>query len=245
MVILSKACKPDNFVSCNSLKRSFTNIQDLCSNFVDCKSFIESNSPDILALCETNLHDSVDSGNFSARCYLLLIQKDSITHMHGLAVHVKEGLPFAWVLSLENYANSYIYFQLALRHSVSYFFFLYLSPSLLLCMVFYSISSNIYEIPSINPFPNAFVFWDFNVHHKDWTAYSGGNDRPSELRYNFSISYDLNQMFNFPTWIPDCDSHIPALLDLFISSDLSIYSTVGFCPLENSDVLSQFLMTFQ
>ena len=245
MVILSKACKPDNFVSCNSLKRSFTNIQDLCSNFVDCKSFIESNSPDILALCETNLHDSVDSGNFSARCYLLLIQKDSITHMHGLAVHVKEGLPFAWVLSLENYANSYIYFQLALLHSVSYFFFLYLSPSLLLCMVFYSISSNIYEIPSINPFPNAFVFWDFNVHHKDWTAYSGGNDRPSELRYNFSISYDLNQMFNFPTWIPDCDSHIPALLDLFISSDLSIYSTVGFCPLENSDVLSQFLMTFQ
>ena len=158
MVILSKACKPDNFVSCNSPKRSFTNIQDLCSNFADCKSFIESNSPDILALCETNLHDSVDSGNFSARCYLLLIQKDSITHMHGLAVHVKEGLPFAWVLSLENYANSYIYFQLALLHSVSYFFFLYLSPSLLLCMVFYSISSNIYEIPSINPFPNAFVF---------------------------------------------------------------------------------------
>ena len=165
--------------------------------------------------------------------------------MHGLAVHVKEGLPFARVLSLENYVDSYIYFQLALLHSVSYFFFLYLSPSLLLCMVFYSISSNIYEIPSINPFPNAFVFWDFNVHHKDWTAYSGGNDRPGELHYNFSISYDLTQMFNFPTWIPDCDSHIPALLDLFISSDLSIYSTVGFCPLENSDVLSQFLMTFQ
>ena len=80
MVILSKACKPDNFVLCNSLKRSFTNIQDLCSNFVDCKSFIESNSPDILALCKTNLHDSVDSGNFSARCYLLLIQKDYYTY---------------------------------------------------------------------------------------------------------------------------------------------------------------------
>ena len=28
--------------------------------------------------------------------YLPLIQKDSITHMHGLAVYVKEGLLFTW-----------------------------------------------------------------------------------------------------------------------------------------------------
>ena len=36
---------------------SFTNIRGLCLNFVDCGSFFESNSPDILALCETNLDD--------------------------------------------------------------------------------------------------------------------------------------------------------------------------------------------
>ena len=94
MAILSKACKPDNFESHNSLKLSFTNIQGLCSNFVDCESFLESNSPDILALCETNLDDSMDSGNFSMTGYLPLVQKDSITHMHGLAVYVKEELPF-------------------------------------------------------------------------------------------------------------------------------------------------------
>ena len=87
MAILSKACKPDNFESHNSLKLSFTNIRSLRSNFVDCESFLESNSPDILALCETNLDD-----NFSVRGYLLLIRKDSSTHMHGLAVYVKEGL---------------------------------------------------------------------------------------------------------------------------------------------------------
>ena len=33
---------------------------------------------------------------------LSLIWKDSATHMHGLTVYVKEGLPFAWNLSLEN-----------------------------------------------------------------------------------------------------------------------------------------------
>ena len=129
MAILSKACKPDNFESHNSLKLSFTNIRGLRSNFVDCESFLESNSPDILALCETNLDDSIDSGNFSVRVYLPLIRKDSGTHMHGLTVYVKEGLPFAQDLSLENSADSYLCFGLALVHSVSYFFFLYRSPS--------------------------------------------------------------------------------------------------------------------
>ena len=95
MAILSKACKPDNFEWHNSLKLSVTNIRGLLSNFVDCESFLESNSRDILALCETNLDDSIDSGSFSVRAYLLLIRKDSGAHMHGLAVYVKEGLPFA------------------------------------------------------------------------------------------------------------------------------------------------------
>ena len=85
MAILSKACKPDNFEWHNSLKLSFTNIWGLHSSFVDCESFLESNSPDILP-CETNLDDSIDSGNFSVRGYVPLILKDFGTHMHGLAV---------------------------------------------------------------------------------------------------------------------------------------------------------------
>ena len=86
------------------------NIQGLRSNFVNCESFLESNSPDILALCETNLDDSIDSGNFAVRGYLPLIQKDSSTHMHGLAVYVNEGLLFAWDISLEDSADCYLCF---------------------------------------------------------------------------------------------------------------------------------------
>ena len=52
---------------------------------------------------------------------------------------------------------------------------------------------------------------------------------------NSVISNDLTQMVNFPTWITDCDSHTPALLDLFISSDTSISSTMAFPPFGNSD----------
>ena len=82
MAILSKACIPDNFKLSNSLKLNFTNIWDLSLNFVGYKSFLESNSPDILTLCKTNLDDSIDSGNFSVRVYLPLVQKNSSTHMH-------------------------------------------------------------------------------------------------------------------------------------------------------------------
>ena len=68
---------------------------------LSCESFLE---------CETSLDDSIDSGNFSMTGYLPLIQKDSSTHMHGMALYVKEGLPFTWDLPLENSADSYLCF---------------------------------------------------------------------------------------------------------------------------------------
>ena len=118
---------------------------------------------------------------------------------------------------------------------MSYFFSLCQSPSSSLCMVFDSIASNIDEVLSISPSANVFVFGDFNVHHKDCLTHSGGTDRSGELCYNLSISNNLTQMVKFPTRIPGCNSHSPALLDLFISCDASIYSTMTFPPLENSD----------
>ena len=120
MAILSKGCEPDNIESNNSLKLSFTNVQGLCSNFVECESFLESNSPDILALCKTNLDYSIDSGNFSMRGFISLIRRESVTHMHGLSVYVKSR-----DLSIKSSADCYLCFRLALLHSVFYFFFLY------------------------------------------------------------------------------------------------------------------------
>ena len=52
-----------------------------------------------------------------------------------------------------------------------------------------------------------------------------------------SISNDLTQVINFPTLIPNWDSHSPAFLDLFLSSDASICSTMDFPSLGNCDHL--------
>ena len=123
MAILSKGCKSDKFESHNSLKLSFIHVRGLCSNFAYCESFLEWSSPAILVLCQTNLDDSIESGNFPVRGYLPLIQKDSTTNMHGLNVYVKEGLSFIGDLSLENSADPYLCFSLPLLQSMTYFFF--------------------------------------------------------------------------------------------------------------------------
>ena len=56
-----------------------------------------------------------------------------------------------------------------------------------------------------------------------------------DLVNSVGISNHLTQMVNFPNQIQDCDTHSPALLDLFLSSDASICSAMVFPPLEDSD----------
>ena len=168
------------------------------------------------------MDDSIDSSNFCVRGYLPLIQKDSHNQMHDLAVYVKEGIPFARDLSLENSADSYLCFR----------------PSSSLCTIFYSISSNIDEVLSVNPSANVFVFGEFKVHHNDWLTYSGGTDRPVII---FLSQKTLSQvMVNFPFRIPEYDSDSPALLDFFLSFDTVIISTMLFLYWEILIMLSQF-----
>ena len=96
-----------------------------------------------------------------------------------------------------------------------------------------SISPKIDEILLINPSPNVFVFGDFNIIHKDWLTYSGGTDRPGELCYNFSQMILLRWL----TFLLGSQTVILIflILDLFLSSDPSICSTMAFPPLANSD----------
>ena len=93
MGILSKGSKPDNFESPNSVKLIFTNIWGLCSNCIECESFLKSNSRDILALCKTNLDESIDSSNFSVRGLLLLIWKDYYSYVWSCSLY--EGRTFS------------------------------------------------------------------------------------------------------------------------------------------------------
>ena len=52
-------------------------------------------------------------------------------------------------------------------------------------------------------------------------------------------------MANFSMQIPGCDSHSPALLDIFISSDASICSAMAFPPFGNSACVVSVSSDFQ
>ena len=74
-----------------------------------------------------------------------------------------------------------------------------------------------------------FVFGGFNINHK-------GQADLFRLELIGLVNFnDLTQRFNFPTWIPDWNSHSPVLLDLFLSFDARICSAMDFPPLGNSD----------
>ena len=162
------------------------NIRGLYSNFVGYEYFLESNWFDIYALCETNLNDSIDNDNLFVKDYLPLIRNDSVTHTDSFIVNVKKGLRFAGNLPPENYVDSYLCFQLALLHSLSNFFVLCWSPSLLLCTVFDTIPFNIDKAVLTSLSTNLFVFGYFDVYHNRLRS------RVPLSKRIYSIASDIN-----------------------------------------------------
>ena len=158
MAILSKTCKPNDFESHNSLKLSLKFcwlwiFHQIKLSWHSCSMW---EKPGWLNWFCQFLCERTSSFNLKAFYYFCAWSRNLCE------------FTFARDLSLENSADSYLCFRLALLHSVPYFFFLYRSPPSCLCTIFYFVSSNIDEVLLIKPSANVFVFGDYNVHDKDW-----------------------------------------------------------------------------
>ena len=153
MANLSKS-KSVSHTSPKPISLSFSNIQGLRSTFSHMETFLSSSSPDILAICETNLDPSISSSDFIVPGYLPINCKDSSFHMHGLGIFVRDNLPIILEISLENPDESYICLRLSLLQSTSYLVFLYRSPSTQSCSVIDSICENIDKALMIHPSAN-------------------------------------------------------------------------------------------
>ena len=214
---------------------SFSNIRGLRSNFSDVESFLYQNSPDILALCETNLNSDIPSDDFLVPGYLPLSRKDSVNHMHGLGLFIHENLPIAREFDLEDSKESFMCFRLSLLRSTSYLYFLYRSPSSQDCSVIQSISESIDKALSIRQSANIFVFGDFNIHHENWLKFSNNTSASGTKAYNFALSQSLSQHVDFPTPTPDRSDQSPSLLDLFFTSNPDICKVSFDAPLGGSN----------
>ena len=127
--------------------------------------------------------------------------------------------------------NSYFCFQLALLHSVSYFFSLYQSPSLPSCKVSDAISSNIDEVLLINLFPNVFVFV---IHHKDWLTWWNWQTWWTLLKF-FYLKWPYSD--GWLSYSDPCDSRTPAPMLWIFSFFWRYYLcyTMAFSPFKNFD----------
>ena len=175
MVILSKGSKPDNLELHNSQKLSFRNIWVIHLNFVDFKSFLESNSLDILALLRQTWMTQL----------ILAISLWGVLSFLSLK---RFYCSYAWSGSLCEGRTSFCtglvsrkFCRLLLKFLTGFtsLSVLHLFPLSIifwsLCTFFYPISSNIDEVLLIHLSTNLFVFVCFiNIHHKDWLTYSGG-----------------------------------------------------------------------
>ena len=123
----------------------------------------------------------------------------------------KRDTSFARDLSLENSEDSYLCFLLVLLHSTSYSIFLY---QLLLCLCSrFLILINLTKM-------------DFSQ-STHWLMHLSSEILTPIIRADFPILVEqiinvISQIINFHTQIHNCDSHSPAFLYLFISSDSSI-----------------------
>ena len=91
-----KSTSTSYFWSRSFLKLNFTNIWSLRSNLIGSESYLKPTSSDILALYETNIEKSIYSSNFSVWGFLHLIWKNSVSHVHRIAVYVERGIYFEW-----------------------------------------------------------------------------------------------------------------------------------------------------
>ena len=149
MPVLSKGHKLDNFESHNSLKFSFINIWGLCSNFVSCESFLESNSPGNSCSIWDKLgwftwfwqflSDGLCSYHPKGFCYLHVWSCSEEMTCYGTGFIFRKLCKFLLVF-LTGFTSS----------SVLLLFPLWII-SLSLCTVFHAILSNIDEFLSINP----------------------------------------------------------------------------------------------
>ena len=106
---------------------SFSNVCSLRTNFDEVSRFLQTRSPDLLALSETELDAGVSSADFSTGEYTL--HRMDKSPCHGLVVFAKNSLSLRRLKDSEDPRYEYLTFVAPLQSSTFILFFLYRSPS--------------------------------------------------------------------------------------------------------------------
>ena len=211
---------------------SYTNIRGLQSNFPELQSHILQTKPDVMFVCETRHLD--DLGSLRVDGYGDPIKKDDSRQGHGLAAYIKNDFPCSRASSYEDPSLPYMCFRVALLQSTAFIFTLY-RPQTDGVAIFDSIAENIDSVLVDHPSASIHLCGDFNIHHKEWLIHSNCTDEEGRYCHSFAIAYDLTQIVDKPTRVPDVVGQFASLLDLFLTSCPETCSQSIHSPLGSSD----------
>ena len=222
---------------------SFCNIRGLSSNVNPVHHHLQSINPYALFLTETKLKpldpskSTVLSPHFKCAGYELFSSffpnggVSAFIRFDVQTLHLKE-------FDLSNPSLQLFWLKISLPYATKYICTLYRSPnSNNHELLFDHLSKSIETITLQSPRSEILVLGDFNIHNSDWLSYSSNVTSPAGREAEaFAIVNDLTQVISEPTRVPDRAGDKSNTLDLFLTSNPSIYSppTVS-SPLGNSN----------
>ena len=222
---------------------SFCNIRGLSSNINPVHHHLQSINPYALFLTETKIKplspndNTVLSPHFKCPGYELFSSFFPNGGFYAFSRSDVQTLHFKQ-FDFSNPGVQLFWLKISLPHATKYICTLYRSPnSNNHELLFDHLSKSIETITLQSPRSEMVVLGDFNVYNSDWLSYSSNVTNPASPDAEaFAIVNDLTQVISEPKRVPDHAGDKANTLDLFLTSNPSIYSppTVS-SPLGNSD----------
>ena len=185
-------------------------------------------------MSETQISDSSDTACFNVPSYYLY---SNFSPNGGCCAYVREDVVCSRVQRLESDEFPTVWLRLTCQSSTKYICSLYLSSNKTDYTKFFQfLNSKVDFIISSSPSAEIIVLGDFNVHHREW-LYSRRTDAAGERAFEFCLENDFTQLVQYPTRIPDRLGDEPNILDLFLTTNPSLYTVNVSAALGSSDHL--------
>lgn len=209
------------------------NIRGLHSNLNAVHHHLETAKPALFFLTETQISTPADVSYLMYPGYSL---EHKFVSKAGVCMFVRDDICCRRIDSLEERDLSLIWARVDLGGRTHIYACLYRSHSgdTETDRLFGHVQRGIDDILQRLPSAEVTVLGDFNGHHVEWLG-STHNDYAGKAALNLAAAYDLTQLVDGPTRIPDVDGHTPALLDLLLTSNPDGTLVSRQAPLGNSD----------
>ena len=210
----------------------FTNIRGLSSNFSSVEHHLASSLPDLFLIAESQLSVDASPDLYQISNYNL---HSRFRFKGGVCAYTNINTPSARLMHLESSNFDALWLKICLPTSTIIICFCYCSPNSTDFPAFFNYLSSCHEsLLSSHPRAEILYVGDFNLHHKEWLN-STHDDVGGFEAHSFSILHDLEQIIGHPTRVPDRHDQTANILDLFFTSNPSLYSYSIHSPLGSSD----------